>query len=102
MATLAFVFVAVVGVVAGSAYWVNAPSYSLLFSDMDAESAASVVTKLKNDKVPYQLDEGGKTVRVASDRVDELRLQFASTSALPANGRIGFEIFDPTAFRTPE
>jgi flagellar M-ring protein FliF len=102
MATLAFVFVAVVGVVVGSAYWVNTPSYSLLFSDMDAESAASVVTKLKNDKVAYQLDEGGKTIRVASDRVDELRLQFASSSAMPASGRIGFEIFDRTAFGTTE
>jgi flagellar M-ring protein FliF len=102
LTTLAFVFVAVVGVVAGSAYWVNAPSYSLLFSDMDAESASSVVTKLKNDKVPYQLDAGGKTIRVASDRVDELRLQFASSSAMPASGRIGFEIFDRTAFGTTE
>jgi flagellar M-ring protein FliF len=102
MATLGFVFVAVVGVVVGSAYWVNAPSYSLLFSDMDAESASSVVTKLKNDKVPYQLDEGGKTIRVASDRVDELRLQFAGSTAMPASGRIGFEIFDRTAFGTTE
>ena len=102
IATLVFVFVAVVGVVVGSAYWVNAPSYSLLFSDMDAESAASVVTKLKNDKVPYQLDEGGKTIRVASDRVDELRLQFAGSQAMPASGRIGFEIFDRTAFGTTE
>ena len=84
------------GIVVGSAYWVNTPSYSLLFSDMDAESASSVVTKLKNDKVPYQLDEGGRTIRVASERVDELRLQFASTQAMPASGRIGFEIFDRT------
>src|SRR5437764_11790172 len=99
MATLAFVFVAVVGVVAGSAYYVNAPSYSLLFSDMDAESASSVVTKLKNDKVPYLLDEGGRTIRVASTRVDELRLAFSSQS-MPSSGRIGFEIFDRTAFGT--
>ncbi len=102
MATLGFVFVAVVGVVVGSAYWVNTPSYSLLFADMDAESASSVVAKLKIDKVPYQLDEGGRTIRVASERVDELRLQFASNQAMPASGRIGFEIFDRTAFGTTE
>src|SRR5580765_6870562 len=102
MVTLAAAFIGVVAVVVGSAYYVNAPSYALLFSDMDAESASSVVTKLKNDKVPYQLDAGGKTVRVASDRVDELKLQFASSSAMPASGRIGFEIFDRTAFGTTE
>lgn len=99
--TLALAFVGVVGVIVGSAYYVNVPSYSLLFSDMDAESASSVVAKLKNDKVPYLLDEGGRTIRVASTRVDELRLAFASGS-LPATGRIGFEIFDRTAFGTTE
>jgi flagellar M-ring protein FliF len=99
--TLVIAFVGVVGVVVGSAYYVNAPTYSLLFSDMDAESASSVVAKLKNDKVPYLLDEGGRTVRVASTRVDELRLAFSSQS-MPSSGRIGFEIFDRTAFGTTE
>jgi flagellar M-ring protein FliF len=99
--TLALAFVGVVGVVVGSAYYVNVPTYSLLFSDMDAESAASVVAKLKNDKVPYVLDEGGRTIRVASARVDELRLAFSSQS-MPSSGRIGFEIFDRTAFGTTE
>jgi flagellar M-ring protein FliF len=101
MASLAVAFIGVVGVVAGSAYYVNTPSYSLLFSDLDAESASSVVTRLKNEKVPYVLDEGGRTVRVASNRVDELRLEFAAQGQ-PTSGRIGFEIFDRTAFGTTE
>jgi len=99
--SLALAFVGVVGVVVGSAYYVNAPSYSLLFSDMDPEAAASVVAKLKTDKVPYVLDEGGRTIRVASTRVDELRLAFSAQS-MPSSGRIGFEIFDRTAFGTTE
>lgn len=101
MVSLALAFIGVVGVVAGSAYYVNTPSYSLLFSDLDAESASSVVTRLKNEKVPYVLDEGGRTVRVASERVDELRLEFAAQGQ-PTSGRIGFEIFDRTAFGTTE
>jgi flagellar M-ring protein FliF len=101
MATLAAAFIGVVGVVVGSAYYVNAPSYSLLFSDLDAESASSVVARLKNEKVPYVLDEGGRAVRVASTRVDELRLEFAAQGQ-PTSGRIGFEIFDRTAFGTTE
>ena len=99
--SLALAFVGVVGVVVGSAYYVNVPSYSLLFSDMDPEAAASVVAKLKTDKVPYVLDEGGRTIRVASTRVDELRLAFSAQS-MPSSGRIGFEIFDRTAFGTTE
>jgi len=95
--TLAVTFVGVVVLVVGSAYWVNTPTWAVLFSDMDAESAGGVVAKLKNDKVPYTVDDGGRTIRVPSARVDELRLAFAG-NGMPASGRIGFEIFDRTAF----
>jgi flagellar M-ring protein FliF len=97
LVTLALSFLAVVGLVVGSAYWINAPTYAVLFADMDSESAGSVVAKLKGDKVPFVLDDSGRTIKVAADRVDELRLTFAS-GGMPASGRIGFEIFDRTAF----
>src|SRR5688572_27316978 len=97
LATLALSFVMVVGIVVGSAWWLNAPSYVLLFSDMDPESAGQIVTRLKTLKVPYELEAGGTAVRVPSDRVDELRLELTS-QGLPASGRVGFEIFDRTAF----
>lgn len=97
MAVLAAAFVAVVGLTIGSAYWLNAPDYGVLFSDMDAESAAGIVSKLKAQKVQYVLDDGGRTIRVPGARVDELRLQFAS-DGLPGSGRVGFELFDRTAF----
>lgn len=90
-------FVLVVGIVAGSAWWLNAPSYVLLFSDMDAESAGQIVTRLKTLKVQYQLDEGGRAIRVPANRVDELRLELTA-QGLPSSGRVGFEIFDRTAF----
>jgi flagellar M-ring protein FliF len=97
LVTLVAVFVLVVGIVAGSAWWLNAPTYVLLFSDMDAESAGQIVTRLKTMNVPYQLDEGGRGVRVPRDRIDELRLELSAQN-LPATGRVGFEIFDRTAF----
>ncbi len=98
---LVAVFVAVVVVVVGSAYWISAPQYTLLVADMDAETASSVVGRLKADNVPYRLGDGGRTVSVPAERVDELRLAFAS-DGLPSAGRIGFEIFDRTAFGTTE
>lgn len=99
--TLVGVFLAVVGVLVGTAYWINTPTYTVLFSDLDAESASSVVSRLKTEKVDYQLDDAGRTVRVPASRVDELRLSFSS-QGMPASGRIGFEIFDRTAFGTTE
>jgi len=101
VAGLVMVFIAVVGVVIASAYWISQPTYQLLVSDMDAETASSVVSRLKSAKVQYQLADGGTSVRVPAERVDELRMQFAS-GGLPSAGRIGFEIFDKPAFGTTE
>jgi len=98
---LGFVFVAVVGVVGTSAYWMSKPDYSLLVADMDAETASSVVGKLKDAKIKYELSDGGRSVSVPAERLDELRLQFGS-GGLPSSGRLGFEIFDRPAFGTTE
>ncbi len=97
LGTLAVAFVGVVGLVIGSSYYINTPTYGVLFSDMDQEAASSIVSKLKTQKIQYQLDEGGRTVRVPMERVDELRLQFAS-DGMPGSGHIGFEVFDKVAF----
>jgi flagellar M-ring protein FliF len=98
---LVVTFVLVVGLVVGSAWWLNKGDYVLLFDDMDADSAAQVVTRLKSMKVPYQLDAGGRAIRVRSESVDELRLDLSS-QGMPASGRIGFEIFDRTQFGATE
>ena len=97
LAMLATSFVLVVGIVAGSAWYLNAPTYALLFSDMDPETAGQIVTRLKTLKVQYQLDAGGRAIRVPADRVDELRLELTA-QGMPESGRVGFEIFDRTAF----
>ncbi len=101
LASLAGAFVAVVAIVGGSAFWLQRPEYTLLFADMDPEAASDVVSRLKNAKVPYVIDGGGKAIRVPATKVDELRLEFAS-EGLPSSGRIGFEIFDRTAFGATE
>jgi flagellar M-ring protein FliF len=101
IAGLVAVFVAAVAIVVGSAYWISQPSYTLLVADMDAETASSVVSKLKEQKVAYQLGDGGRSVSVPVERADELRLSLAS-DGLPSAGRIGFEIFDRPAFGTTE
>ncbi len=101
IASLVAAFVAVVGVIAGSAYWANAPSYTTLYRDLDPESAQAVIAKLKAANTSYQLGDGGTTLLVPAARVDELRLDFAA-QGLPTAGRIGFEIFDRTSFGTTE
>jgi flagellar M-ring protein FliF len=97
LVSLTLAFLAVVGLTIGSAYWLNTPNYGVLFSDMDSESASSVIAKLKEQKVLYEIDDGGRTIRVPTTRVDELRLELAG-QGMPGSGHVGFEIFDKTAF----
>lgn len=101
LASLGGVLLAVMGVVLGSAYLLNQPEYTLLYTDLDATSATSVVERLKAADVPYELIDGGRSIRVASDRADEMRLTLAS-EGVPESGRIGFEVFDRTQFGTTE
>jgi flagellar M-ring protein FliF len=101
IASLIAAFVAVVGVIAGTAYWASTPSYTVLYRDLDPESANAVVARLKTANTPYLLEDGGSTLMVPAVKVDELRLDFAS-QGLPTAGRIGFEIFDRTSFGTTE
>jgi flagellar M-ring protein FliF len=60
-----------------------------------------VASKLRDQKVQYQLADGGRTVRVPEDQLDQLRLDL-SAQGLPTSGRIGFEIFDRTQFGATE
>ena len=101
LATLVVAFLAVVGVVSGSTWFISRPTYALLFADMDPESAAEVVAKLDAQKVKYQIDAGGRSIRVPEADVDKLRLELTA-QGLPTSGRIGFEIFDRTAFGATE
>ncbi|MEW5978231.1 MAG: flagellar basal-body MS-ring/collar protein FliF [Acidobacteriota bacterium] len=82
-------------------YFMNQEDYQTLYSNLNAEESATVISRLKDSKVPYQLADSGKTVRVPSDKIDELRIQLAS-EGLPQSGKIGFEIFDKNSLGMTE
>ena len=101
LVSLAAVFVGVLAMVIGSTWYLNRTEYRVLFSDLNAEEAATVVERLKADDIDYQLQDSGRTVLVPTGSTDNLRLQFAG-EGLPTSGRIGFEIFDKVAFGQTE
>lgn len=81
--------------------WLNQPNYQVLYSRLSPEDAGSIVSNLKEQKIPYQLKQGGTTILVPEERVYELRLQLA-TDRVFQKGNIGFELFDQTNFGTTE
>ncbi len=70
--------------------------YSLLFANLPSRDAAMVVEWLKDRKIPYRLEDGGKDIMIPADQVYEARLELAGSGL--AEGGVGFEIFDKQSF----
>lgn len=89
------VAVAIAGVILLLANTGEDTNYSVLFSDIEPSEGAKIVENLKEKNIPYKLKDGGRTILVDSSQVYEQRLELAK-EGLPANGGIGYEIFDKT------
>ncbi len=70
--------------------------YSLLFANLPGRDAASVVEWLKDHKVPYRLEDGGRDIMIPADKVYEARIELAGSGL--SEGGVGFEIFDKQSF----
>ncbi|MFZ0391797.1 MAG: flagellar basal-body MS-ring/collar protein FliF, partial [Calditrichia bacterium] len=75
--------------------WTARPNYEMLFTDLSQKEAGVILEKLKEQNIDYQLESGGGTILVPTDKVYELRLSFAQ-DGLPESGNVGYEIFDKT------
>ncbi len=84
-----------IGIIVAVIMTSSAPPMQVLFSDLDPKDAAAIVEKLKEQNIPYELTDGGTTVRVPQSQVYELRLALAR-EGLPSGSIVGYEIFDRT------
>ncbi|MDE2573559.1 MAG: flagellar M-ring protein FliF [bacterium] len=78
--------------------WLYSPahrSYGVLFSNLSAQDASSVIQKLNDDKVPYQLSDAGATIHVPTDVLYSERVKLAGEGAIKGGGS-GWELFDKT------
>ena len=81
--------------------WANQVDFQPLYTNLPPEDASDIVSKLKEERVPYKLKGDGSIVLVPADQIYELRLNLAS-KGLPRGGSVGFEIFDHVDFNTTE
>lgn len=70
--------------------------YSLLFANLPNRDASSVVEWLKDRKIPYRLEDGGRDIMIPADKVYEARIELAGSGL--SEGGVGFEIFDKQSF----
>jgi flagellar M-ring protein FliF len=97
-----FLFTAVIGGSIAFFSFLQKETYQTLFSGLSTEDASSVVSKLKELKVPYKLGMDGTAVYVPKEKVYDTRLMLASSNALPGGSGVGFELFDKTNYGMTE
>ncbi|MEW2010263.1 flagellar M-ring protein FliF [Microbacterium sp. HSID17254] len=100
--TIAIIGIAVLalGIVALSS-WLTRPTYTPLFSGLNATDANAVVEQLRSASVPYELADGGATVLVPEKDVYDQRLAAAS-AGLPSAGSAGYSLLDDMGVTTSE
>jgi flagellar M-ring protein FliF len=81
--------------------WINKPDYQVLYSGLAQTDASKVVEKLKELKIPFQLEGDGTVVKIPQDQVYETRLAMAS-AGLPRGSGVGFEVFNEVKMGTTE
>ncbi len=94
-AIITAVIVGFLSVVITLLMWANKTEYELLFANLAPQDASEIVTGLSNDKIKYRLENGGTTIYVQQDKMEEMRIRFHSLGT-GSNAPQGFDdIFDP-------
>lgn len=68
----------------------------VLYADLIQKDAAAIVAKLEEERIPYQLEDGGTTILVPANIKYTTRLKLAAEN-LP-QGQAGLELFRETSF----
>ncbi|MBI5599110.1 MAG: flagellar M-ring protein FliF [Deltaproteobacteria bacterium] len=99
-ATYLVLLAAAIGAAVVLFQWAGAPEYQTLYSNLSEEDAASIVEKLKENRIPYRI-EGGGVLQVLAEKLYETRLTLAG-AGLPKGGGVGLEVFDKSSFGMTE
>ncbi|MGA1192472.1 MAG: flagellar basal-body MS-ring/collar protein FliF, partial [Bdellovibrionota bacterium] len=80
--------------------WANRPEFVTLFSDLEPADSASVIERLKDLKVKYQVEGGGAVITISPpSMVHELRMTLAG-EGIVQGGKVGLEIFEASNLGT--
>lgn len=97
-ARLGLVFLGII--VAAVSFYIVVPSstgpMAVLFNNMSLGDANTMVQRLEDLEIPYELDATGSSISVPVSAVARTRMALA-TDGLPNGVGVGFEIFDTTS-----
>jgi flagellar M-ring protein FliF len=86
----------VVVLLAGAAFvrWASAPTYTVLYSNVDAAQLSEVIDSLEAQNVDYRLEGGGSRIMVPQSAVYRLRADLASDGIQGSVVPQGYELLD--------
>ena len=82
--------------------WLTAPSYTLLYSDLDDKALAQVIDQLDTQKVSYKLEGGGSQVLVPRQEVYKIRAELAKNGLGGSSAPAGYELLDENSLATSD
>jgi len=74
----------------------NIKHYSPLYSNLSTSEAGQITDTLDSKKVPYKLSNGGTTISVPEDQVNQLKVELAA-QGIPKSGEIDYSFFGQNA-----
>ena len=75
--------------------------YTVLFTELDAQSAYEITSRLEQQNIPYRLSADGATIEVPKESATRLKIELTA-EGLPETGIVGYEILDTTTFGMSE
>lgn len=97
---LSVVAVTVIAIVAllTMLFMASGKDYVPLFTNIPTEQVSTIVAKLNEKNIPFQLRDDGKTVAIPKELLHSTQMTLMSEIGSPKMGSIGLEIFDKQDF----
>jgi flagellar M-ring protein FliF len=95
--TISAALLAVVVGMTALVYYSSKPQMRLLYGGIDTKEMSQVVASLDEQKIPYEIGSGGRSVFVPAEKVYQMRMKLAA-EGIPSGGGVGYEIFDKGNF----
>lgn len=81
-------------------YMVSGKDYAPLFTNIPSDQVSTIVAKLNEKNIPFQLRDDGKTLAVPKELLHSTQMSLMSELGSTKLGSIGLEIFDKQDFGT--
>lgn len=78
-------------------FWAGDTAYQTLGTNLASEDATAYMRILREKKIPFKVENDGKTLKVPPEAIYDLRLELAAMG-LPQTGTVGYEVFDKQSF----